>query len=1081
MKIQHIRFKNLNSLVGEWMIDLTHPAFVSEGIFAIIGPTGAGKSTILDAICLALYGQTPRLGKVTKSGNEIMSRHTGECFAEVSFETQTGRYRCHWSQRRAGGKAKGELQQPRHEIANVDTQQILGAAIRQVAEVIESVTGMDFDRFTRSMLLAQGGFAAFLQASPDERAPILEQITGTEIYTEISKRVHERYREERQKLSLLNAEFSGIHILSQEALYALEQEAQTTEQQAAELQARRAETEKAITWLQTLTELQQEMLKLDDEDRQLQSEQFTFEPERQKLSNALRAVTLEGDWATLQAKRKEQTQDHENLQAETEALPQLEADAKAQAERLVCAEGHTAKAKADLKAAGPRWEKVRALDQQLLEHKKAISEAEAECQKEAETIAENQQLHSEAAQQQITTRARLAEIENYLETHAADAWLISGLAGIEAQSEGLRSIQADIQAKEGAQTQAEQALEQANQSLHDTQKEWGQHTQALEKASQELQQAQEVLNQLLAGRLLREYRADKEALMREMTLLKTIAKLEDHRAKLEDGQPCPLCGASEHPYAQGNVPALDETQQALKKMNKLIDQAEKQEAAIQEREKVETQARQDLMAAERRMSEASTQQEWAEKELRTLSADLAKHRAALDQHTQDITTKLSPLGITGPTERGVDDLLTVLRERQQAWQEQVEIKSDTEKQLAMHDHELKRLDDLLEVQSKHLNEKQQRLQTRQTQLANTAQERQDLYGEQNPEHEAHYLEQQLAEAENAEQEAREQHIEQQQAWQNANTRLESLKQRMRQREPELEKLTTDFAKALRKADFATEAQFLDARLSIAQRAELEAQAKVLDERQTDLKARQKDRHLRLATETAKQLTDRPLEELQAQRINEQGTLKELQDHLSGIQHQLRENMTAQERLSEKQMAMTAQQKECQRWDQLHGLIGSADGKAYRNFAQGLTFEIMVIHANQQLQKMSDRYLLMRDDHQPLSLNVIDNYQAGEMRSTKNLSGGESFIVSLALALGLSQMASQNVRVDSLFLDEGFGTLDSDALEIALETLAGLQQEGKLIGIISHVPALKERISTQIVVTPHAGGKSRISGPGSGLS
>jgi exonuclease SbcC len=216
MKIQHIRFKNLNSLVGEWMIDLTHPAFVSEGIFAIIGPTGAGKSTILDAICLALYGQTPRLGKVTKSGNEIMSRHTGECFAEVSFETQTGRYRCHWSQRRAGGKAKGELQQPRHEIANVDTQQILGAAIRQVAEVIESVTGMDFDRFTRSMLLAQGGFAAFLQASPDERAPILEQITGTEIYTEISKRVHERYREERQKLSLLNAEFSGIHILSQE-------------------------------------------------------------------------------------------------------------------------------------------------------------------------------------------------------------------------------------------------------------------------------------------------------------------------------------------------------------------------------------------------------------------------------------------------------------------------------------------------------------------------------------------------------------------------------------------------------------------------------------------------------------------------------------------------------------------------------------------------------------------------------------------------------------------------------------------------------------------------------------------------
>ncbi|MCK4957407.1 MAG: chromosome segregation protein SMC, partial [Candidatus Cloacimonetes bacterium] len=161
----------------------------------------------------------------------------------------------------------------------------------------------------------------------------------------------------------------------------------------------------------------------------------------------------------------------------------------------------------------------------------------------------------------------------------------------------------------------------------------------------------------------------------------------------------------------------------------------------------------------------------------------------------------------------------------------------------------------------------------------------------------------------------------------------------------------------------------------------------------------------------------------------------------------------------------------------HDLIGSADGKKYRNFAQGLTFEMMVGHANRQLRKMTDRYLLIRDALQPLELNVIDNYQAGEIRSTKNLSGGESFIVSLSLALGLSHMASRNVRVDSLFLDEGFGTLDEDALETALETLAGLQQDGKMIGVISHVPALKERISTQITVIPQSGGRSSISGPG----
>lgn len=109
--------------------------------------------------------------------------------------------------------------------------------------------------------------------------------------------------------------------------------------------------------------------------------------------------------------------------------------------------------------------------------------------------------------------------------------------------------------------------------------------------------------------------------------------------------------------------------------------------------------------------------------------------------------------------------------------------------------------------------------------------------------------------------------------------------------------------------------------------------------------------------------------------------------------------------------------------------------------------------------------------------MVDNYQAGEIRTTKNLSGGESFIVSLSLALGLSKMASQKVRVDSLFLDEGFGTLDDEALETALETLGEIQQDGKMIGIISHVLALKERISTQISVQPISGGRSAISGPG----
>lgn len=240
---------------------------------------------------------------------------------------------------------------------------------------------------------------------------------------------------------------------------------------------------------------------------------------------------------------------------------------------------------------------------------------------------------------------------------------------------------------------------------------------------------------------------------------------------------------------------------------------------------------------------------------------------------------------------------------------------------------------------------------------------------------------------------------------------------------------------------------------------------------------EREKTTQLETEQRKQITNDSrdgLEQTLSGLVVEQ---KDLQQSIGGIQQRLADNENRKQLQRDRTLAIESQKRECSRWDLLHELIGSADGKKYRNFAQGLTFEMMIGHANRQLRKMSDRYLLVRDDAQPLELNVIDDYQAGEIRSTKNLSGGESFIVSLSLALGLSHMAGKNVRVDSLFLDEGFGTLDEEALDTALETLASLRQDGKLIGVISHVSALKERIGTQIQVIPRTGGRSVIVGPG----
>ncbi|TQL14952.1 exonuclease SbcC [Zymomonas mobilis] len=1081
MRILQVSFKNLNSLVGEWQIDLTHPAFASDGIFAITGPTGAGKTTILDAICLALYGRTPRLSKVTKSGNEIMSRQTGECFAEVTFETQSGRYFCHWSQRRARAKPDGELQTPKHEISDAASGKIIESKIRGVAEQIEEVTGMDFDRFTRSMLLAQGDFATFLQASPDDRSPILEQITGTEIYSQISTRVHERQRDEKVKLNLIQAETAGIVFLDQDQEQKIKQTLETELKEEKNLIAKFTDTGKAIEWLTTINELKNDIASLAAEESQIQAAIKAFKLDQEKLDRALRAASLDGTYATLTAIRKQIAEDKACLKAEEKHLCRLEASTKEQTKALQAAEQQTARLKEAQKMAAPILQKVRFLDQKLTDQKKTVSESNEECKKDAAKIETNRK----ALLEEQKKRSRASEIQNlvddYLKKHSNDEWLISGLAGIEEQLQGLQSKQQVISQKESDQETSMMAMDSATESFNDCQKQSESRKQELKEISKQLQQDNDALKQLLGDRLLREYRTEKETLLREMTFLTKITELEDIRAKLEDGKPCPLCGATEHPFAEGNIPVPDKVEQKIDLLSNLISKAEHQEISIQKLEKAESLARENLTNAEKLELTADNNKKATDKIFTEMKDSLVKLRADFTKCRQAITVKLQPLGISDIPETGISSLVESLRAQRNAWQTQVKEKADIEKQIANIDSDLRSLGSVIETQSTILSKKLECLDSLKKELVSANNERKDLYGDKNPDIEEECLNKTISDAESAEKQVRGQHNELQQKWNIAKANVESLEARIEKKDPELEKYEKVFCTALDHMKFSNEEQLLAAALSSEDLANLQAMARDIEVRRTDLKARQKDRETRLITEMAIRTTDNSLEVLESQFREQEKSLENLRNIIADLKHSLSENMAAKERIKEKQTAIESQKKEYCRWVNLHELIGSADGKKYRNFAQGLTFEIMVGNANQQLQKMTDRYLLTLDEAKPLELNVLDSYQAGEIRSTKNLSGGESFIISLSLALGLSYMASKNVRVDSLFLDEGFGTLDEDALDTSLETLASLQQDGKMIGIISHVPALKERISTQIQVIPQTGGRSQIFGPGCAIS
>ena len=1077
MKVLELRFKNLNSLYGEWIIDFTEPEYIANGIFALTGPTGAGKSTILDAICLALYGATPRLGKITSSGNEIMSRQTGECYAEVLFESQAGRFRCHWEQRRARKKADGKLQDQEHQISDADTGKPIETKKSFVIGVIEKKTGMDFDRFTRSILLAQGGFDTFLKANVEQKSKILEQITGTEIYSEISRRVHERQRDEKSKLDLLQAETSGIEVLEPEQEKELQVEIAEKKEQGLTLASALAQSRDAIAWLARIANLKEEINRLTHEAKKIQEDTEDFRPQRTKLERALKAASLDGVYATLKLTRKQQKEDAANLEVQESRIPNLENHAGKQSDALKVAEQVTLKAKDNWKKEAPLITKIRSLDEKIDEQAKAISDRGDACKKEAKSIEADKHALEIEKDKLANEQKALDAAKQYLKDHSHDEYLVAGLSGLEENFRNLANKQGEITQKKGELQSSINALEEAESSLEKANNQCVIRQKELDSATSCLKQSHHVLNELLGDKLLREYRTEKENLLNEKAYVKKIEELEDQRAKLEDGHPCPLCGATEHPYAEGNIPVPDAIEQKIESLTELITKAENQEGNIKTQQESENIARKNLSESEGVKAISENNRALCEEKIKQTKAAISGIAGNFNALNQTLLENLKPLGIEAISETSMSSLLDSLRSRLKSWQRQLEKREQAVHNMAHIDGEFNRINAVIETKSEALVEKRENLRLLEEENTERIDERKALYGDKDPDIADGLLHQAIATAEEEEKKARAMNVEAQQNLNTARANVELLKKRIEQRESELDKAVADFSTALTVAGFAGESLFLDARLTHEERESLACRANELDNAQTSLKAKQQEWKNSLVTESKKNLTEKTLDELEPQQEEGERNLQALRENFAALKHKLDENKAAKERIKDKQNAIEKQKKESLKWHKLNSLIGSADGKKYRNFAQGLTFELMVSHANRQLEKMTDRYLLIRDGNQPLELNVVDNYQAGEIRSTKNLSGGESFIVSLSLALGLAKMASRKVRVDSLFLDEGFGTLDDDALEIALETLSGLQQGGKLIGVISHVNALKERISTQISVMPLSGGRSSLSGIG----
>lgn len=1085
MKIEKIHFKNLASLRGEWSIDFTDPAFTDAGIFALSGPVGSGKSTIFDAVCLAIYGRTARLERLNQENNEIMTRGTFECFSEAVFSNEHGRFLVRWSQHRA--PRTGNLQSARHILSEYDPSgngKILSSKLKETDSLVCRLTGMNFTHFSRAMILPQGQFAAFLQASSDERSPILEQITGTGIYGEISMKVSELAGTHKRELEELKQRADGIELFSEERVK--------------ELQTAIESGEKTVLAIKQEYDSGMEIL---------------------RTAESLNA----------------ETKNAEALVLERQKLERPLADAGLACADTADAVKHTADERAML---APLLLKVRELDTRL-----ELSRASRDAQKNEVGTCHDAQRKSE--EERMQTENALKDARNWLnslrkslEKHQADAGIGAILGSVkllcdqletlnkeaESAAKRFRKLEAELAKQDRAVAAAQEMVEKQTPvvsaaetlfqqksellkahlngssvpeffskkenlaaQVHEQEEQLARFAEADKRVNElleldrsqkqiqtELASAQELLKAKLA---LKKSAEERVALLHEKQIAEAkIAKLESLRKELKPDAPCPLCGSTEHPYALNlPVPEPDLLPQAKAELKKLDEAVSSQQTTVAQ-----------LAAL---LQSGAKNLKTKEDELAKLRSKLPGDRAALEETARVSGAEYARFKVLSGMIETADQDQKSAKDAFESAREELRGRStalETARSL------LKQSAEKLEFEKRSAEERVSRKLCLEKSLSDalagisvdTSLSANKLYDT---------LSARFAEYENLtkqEKSASEKTARLEMELRTRRERLEALNEEALLQEKKLADLEAGLTalSAERRAFFGDklpdeeEKKADDAYASaLKNQKEAETVRQMLQLQAASLKTSLEESRKRITS--AQDFLSAHNVGLPADVESMSAALKALDEKRQQAQSSVVEGRLLLERNEQERKRFAGlagqiaeQETLCGKWKLLNDLIGSSDGKKYRSFVQSLAFETLIERANVQLEKFTDHFILSANPKNGLEFNIIDRYRGDEVRSTRNLSGGETFLVSLSLALGLSRMARDRARIDTLFLDEGFGTLDEDTLQHALEQLSSLRQDGKLIGIISHAHGIDSAVPVVLHLENNRG-VSTLQGPG----
>lgn len=1241
MKITKIRGKNIRSLYGQFEIDFEAPPFDRLGLFAITGPTGSGKSTILDVICLALYGVCPRLENQRKNAAMInhlvgsdprtaISRGTSNGFAEVVFESNGNRYRARWEVHRSGKKSS-DFTKPIRELIDETTGHTLAVQSKEFNHQMEIRSRLTYHQFSRSVLLAQGDFAAFLKASPDERSALLEAITGLDIYTRLSIEAHRQGLQIETDLKDLESQLQRINPPSEQEINELQTQIRLIEERKTQLNLMDSQYQTYLRWYHQEQELNEKFSQAEKHYHIIKEKYDQAEPKRKQLQQALKAFAIRSEIQyvektanILQKTIKEQSDAFEAVKKASDAYTSAKNHLKTVTDQFENEKHRQESIRPDIDRARQLDIQIEEASKRLKEKKTAftsilkkytlsanelkslqdqVEQLNNHLSSEKQWLMEHQTIENLAREWQYyhslllqyeTVHVQKKDLEKKQQTYQSD--LITSRKKTELLDQSVRKEKELMDQLAGLLKEKRQILNDLEQAYPDDTlqthlnlytkglfiinqlMDWDQQRQMLEKQvaknSSEKHQLETSLQNIETEIITIDkdrthIRIRLDEAKQSLELILRVLSCEELRSQLEPGKPCMVCGSTVHPYLTNDMPDRKIQMQEHARVQELESQLQETESAyvaktsqkIRLEERI-TALNQSITNDRQKLDQIRIETQTAYQNFTELFNQLVlKDGSSIEVDRtplKDISNKLADeiLHIEN-IQKKKKELSDILLQKGKEYETLQSKFQQIHEQFTSARHHCDMLEkDIMETTSQLTtieNKKQSLLE----QLAKPFDQISAVWESECKKDPASFrksiekqvisfnlhldnqmkLQKQLTElipkltqSQGMMTELESLRAEAKDTVESATSELNALKDHrktilngrlvsdvIRELDQKLEQLDKEMKQAekiekdavLRLTQAESKANHIKASMNQAVTEHEQAQVKLKDalvlhqleleqainfHKKGEIFIQQLQRELtdldnelsRSSLALAQRKSD--LDNFRSSTQHPELSKPELDQQITWIADEKKKidieltDMLATQREFQKRLEESLRVKkqlndlkEKGKWrQQLKEVIGHHAGDKFRKFAQTVTLKHLVALANDQLLRLASRYqLTIPENSQNLEIAVIDQDQASEIRQISTLSGGETFLVSLALSLALSKLSSHQTKIQTLFVDEGFGLLDPEALDSAIATLEAIQSEGKLIGLISHIPMIQERIACQIRVISEGAGRSRL--------